>query len=203
MPKYSIVLLSLLLAACAQTSSTDSPSTAGAADTANTAAQASSLDDQLAANEPIVQMTVVATTLDAWPYRGTVTFAIPDDHLYGKEEGKTWLPLIKAATIDRLQALGLQQAGADSANIIVNIGVLGAKEDADTLVFTKLGMSPGAGPLSKGTMALVIQDRQTGVKLWSSALQANSSMPIKAGSARERTIRNLVAQMTRRLPASN
>ena len=203
MPKYSIVLLSLLLAACAQTSSTDSPSTAGAADTANTAAQASSLDDQLAANEPIVQMTVVATTLDAWPYRGTVTFAIPDDHLYGKEEGKTWLPLIKAATIDRLQALGLQQAGADSANIIVNIGVLGAKEDADTLVFTKLGMSPGAGPLSKGTMALVIQDRQTVVKLWSSALQANSSMPIKAGSARERTIRSLVAQMTRRLPASN
>ena len=148
-------------------------------------------------------MTVVASTLDAWPYRGTVTFAIPDDHLYGKEEGKTWLPLIKAATIDRLQALGLKQASADSANVIVNIGVLGAKEDADTLVFTKLGMSPGAGPLSKGTMALVIQDRQTGVKLWSSALQANSSMPIKAESARERTIRSLVDQMTRRLPESN
>lgn len=203
MHKYSIVLLSLLLAACAQTSSTDTPSTAGVANSHSEAAQTNSLDDQLAANQPIVQMTVVASTLDAWPYRGTVTFAIPDDHLYGKEEGKTWLPLIKAATIDRLQALGLKQASADSANVIVNIGVLGAKEDADTLVFTKLGMSPGAGPLSKGTMALVIQDRQTGVKLWSSALQTNSSMPIKAESARERTIRSLVDQMTRRLPESN
>ena len=202
MHKYSIALLSLLLAACAQTPVADTESTAGSADTHNSAAQASSPDDPLA-NQPIVQMTVVASTLDAWPYRGTVTFAIPDDHLYGKEEGKTWLPLIKAATIDRLQALGLKQAAADNANVIVNIGVLGAKEDADSLVFTKLGMSPGAGPLGKGTMALVIQDRQTGIKLWSSALQANSSMPIKAGSARERTIRSLVDQMTRRLPASN
>lgn len=148
-------------------------------------------------------MTVVASTLDAWPYRGKVSFAIPDDHLYGKAQGRPWLPLIKEATIARLQALGLEHASPDTADVIVSIGVLGEKEDADAIVFAKLGMSPGAGPLSKGTMALLIQDRQSQIKLWSSALQANSSMPIKATAARERTVRSFVDQMTRRLPPAN
>ncbi len=200
MHKYSIALLSLLLAACAQT-----PTQNGAATSGNSTHQGStqSIDDPALADQPIVQMTVVASTLDAWPYRGKVSFAIPDDHLYGKAQGRPWLPLIKEATIARLQALGLEHASPDTADVIVSIGVLGEKEDADAIVFAKLGMSPGAGPLSKGTMALLIQDRQSQIKLWSSALQANSSMPIKATAARERTVRSFVDQMTRRLPPAN
>ena len=200
MHKYSIALLSLLLAACAQT-----PTQNGAATSGNSTHQGStqSIDDPALADQPIVQMTVVASTLDAWPYRGKVSFAIPDDHLYGKAQGRPWLPLIKEATIARLQALGLEQASPKIADVIVSIGVLGEKEDADAIVFAKLGMSPGAGPLSKGTMALLIQDRQSQIKLWSSALQANSSMPITATAARERTVRSFVDQMTRRLPPAN
>ena len=200
MHKYSIALLSLLLAACAQT-----PTENSAASSGNSTHQGSaqSIDDPALADQPIVQMTVVASTLDAWPYRGKVSFAIPDDHLYGKAQGRPWLPLIKEATIARLQALGLEQASPEIADVIVSIGVLGEKEDADAIVFAKLGMSPGAGPLSKGTMALLIQDRQSQIKLWSSALQANSSMPIKATAARERTVRSFVDQMTRRLPPAN
>lgn len=200
MHKYSIALLSLLLAACAQT-----PTQNGAATSGNSTNQGSaqSIDDPALADQPIVQMTVVASTLDAWPYRGKVSFAIPDDHLYGKAQGRPWLPLIKEATIARLQALGLEQASPEIADVIVSIGVLGEKEDADAIVFAKLGMSPGAGPLSKGTMALLIQDRQSQIKLWSSALQANSSMPITATAARERTVRSFVDQMTRRLPPAN
>ena len=200
MHKYSIALLSLLLAACAQT-----PTQNGAATSGNSTHQGStqSIDDPALADQPIVQMTVVASTLDAWPYRGKVSFAIPDDHLYGKAQGRPWLPLIKEATIARLQALGLEQASPEIADVIVSIGVLGEKEDADAIVFAKLGMSPSAGPLSKGTMALLIQDRQSQIKLWSSALQANSSMPITATAARERTVRSFVDQMTRRLPPAN
>lgn len=200
MHKYSIALLSLLLAACAQT-----PTENSAASSGNSPHQGSaqSIDGSALADQPIVQMTVVASTLDAWPYRGKVSFAIPDDHLYGKAQGRPWLPLIKEATITRLQALGLEQASPETADVIVSIGVLGEKEDADAIVFAKLGMSPGAGPLSKGTMALLIQDRQSQIKLWSSALQANSSMPIKATAARERTVRSFVDQMTRRLPPAN
>ncbi len=200
MHKYSIALLSLLLAACAQT-----PTQNGAATSGNSTHQGStqSIDDPALADQPIVQMTVVASTLDAWPYRGKVSFAIPDDHLYGKAQGRPWLPLIKEATIARLQALGLEQASPEIADVIVSIGVLGATEDAEAIVFAKLGMSPGAGPLSKGTTALLIQDRQSQIKLWRSALQANSSMPITATAARERTVRSFVDQMTRRLPPAN
>lgn len=200
MHKYSIALLSLLLTACAQTPIENSAATSG---NSTHQGSAQSIDDPALTDQPIVQMTVVASTLDAWPYRGKVSFAIPDDHLYGKAQGRPWLPLIKQATIARLQALGLEQASAETANVIVSIGVLGEKEDADAIVFAKLGMSPGAGPLSKGTMALLIQDRQSQIKLWSSALQANSSMPIKATAARERTVRSFVDQMTRRLPPAN
>lgn len=176
------LLLPLLLTACAQQSVVQAP------------------EQPQQDERPILQMTVVASTLESWPYRNGVTFAIPEDHLHVKEQGKTWLPLIQQATQQRLLALGLKPAPASEANVIVSIGVLGEKEDADSLVFAKLGMSPGGTALSKGTIALVIQDRQSQTKLWSSALQANSSAPIKATEARERTARSLVEQMTSRLP---
>ncbi|MGL4207742.1 MAG: DUF4136 domain-containing protein [Aeromonadaceae bacterium] len=177
------LLLPLLLTACAQQSVVQAPD-----------------HPQQQDERAILQMTVVASSLDSWPYRNGVTFAIPDDHLHVKEQGKTWLPFIQQATAQRLQALGLKPAPASEANVIVSIGVLGEKENADSLVFAKLGMSPGGTELSKGTIALVIQDRQTQAKLWSSALQANSSAPIKATEARERTARSLVEQMTNSLP---
>ena len=176
------LLLPLLLTACAQQPVVQAP------------------EQPQQDERPIIQMTVVASTLESWPYPHGVTFAIPDDHLHVKEQGKTWLPFLQQATAQRLQELGLKPAPASEANVIVSIGVLGEKEDADSLVFAKLGMSPGGTALSKGTVALVIQDRQSQVKLWSAALQANSSAPIKATEARERTARSLVDQMTSRLP---
>ena len=79
-------------------------------------------------------------------------------------------------------------------------GVLGDKEDADRLVFAKLGLDPGATASKKGTLALVLKDRQSNIILWRSALQASSDMPIRAEAARIRTAQSMIDQMTFRLP---
>ncbi|MGL4754903.1 MAG: DUF4136 domain-containing protein [Aeromonadaceae bacterium] len=172
-------LLAIALAACAQTSEPI---------------------DTAVPHEPTVQMTVVSTTLSNWPYSGPITFAIPDDMMYSKEQGKPWLPLLKQAISQRMQQLGLTPAAATQADVIVMAGVLGDKEDADRLVFAKLGLDPGATASKKGTLALVLKDRQSNIILWRSALQASSDMPIRAEAARIRTAQSMIDQMTFRLP---
>ena len=91
-------LLAIALAACAQTSEPI---------------------DTAVPHEPTVQMTVVSTTLSNWPYSGPITFAIPDDMMYSKEQGKPWLPLLKQAISQRMQQLGLTPAAATQADVIV------------------------------------------------------------------------------------
>jgi hypothetical protein len=175
-----VLLFPLLLSACAQPTSAP--------------------DTNAAIHEPTVQMTMVATSLNSWPYAAPITFAIPDTLLYGKEQGKPWLPLFQSAARDYLQALGMHEAPPEQANVLVAIGVLGEKEDAEGLLFSKLGMDPGVTVSKKGTVALIIKDRQSDTKLWSAALQASSDMPIKATEARDRTAKSLIQQMMMRLP---
>lgn len=151
---------------------------------------------------PTVQMTVVATSLNRWPYAEPVTFAVPDNLLYGKVEGKPWLPLFQQSAREYLLGLGLQEAPANEANVVLAIGVLGDKEDADSLLFTRLGMDPGMSTNKKGTVALVLKDRQSQTKIWSAALQASSDTPIKAEAARDRAARSLIEQMMMRLPSA-
>ena len=79
-----VLLFPLLLAACAQQSAPEP-----------------SADRH---QEPTVQMTVVATSLNRWPYAAPVTFAVPDNLLYGKVEGKPWLPLFQQSARDYLLA---------------------------------------------------------------------------------------------------
>ncbi|MFC3913157.1 DUF4136 domain-containing protein [Pseudaeromonas sharmana] len=165
-------------------------------------AQTSEPVDTSVQHEPTVQMTVVGTTLSSWPYSGPITYAIPDDMMYSKEQGKPWLPLLKQAITQRMQELGLTPADPKQADVIVMAGVLGDKEDADRLVFSKLGMDPGANESKKGTLALVLKDRQSNVILWRSALQASSDMPIRAEQARSRAAQSMIDQMTFRLPSA-
>ena len=176
------LLLPLLLSACAQQTGSSGSST------------------EAALNEPTVQMTMVATSLANWPYATPVTFAVPDNLLYGKEQGRPWLPLFQSAARDYLTSLGLKEAPAAEANVLVAIGVLGEKEDTAGLLFSKLGMDPGVTVSKKGTVALVLKDRQSDTKLWSAALQASSDMPLKANEVRDRTARTLIQQMMMRLP---
>ena len=150
-----------------------------------------------------VQMTVVAGTLAHWPYNAPVTFFLPDDHLVSQEQGKPWLPLFKDALIARLQALGLQPATSqEQANVLVSLGVLGDKEQANNPLFASLGMDPGANGGRNGTLALILRDQQSNTVLWRGALQASSDMPLTAKAARSHAAQTMITQLTYRLPGA-
>lgn len=154
-------------------------------------------------HEPTVQMTMVATALREWPYRGTVTFAIPDDQIQGQEQSKAWLPLFQSEARSQLVGLGLQEAPVDQADVIVSLGVLGEKESADQQQFSRLGLDPGVTTSRKGTIVMLLKDRQSKSRLWSAALQASSDMPITEKADLKRTAHSLISQMTMRLPRAN
>lgn len=177
-----VLLFPLLLTACAQ--------------------QQAATPNEVPHQAPTVQMTVVATSLNRWPYAAPITFAIPDSLMYAKVQGKPWLPPFKQAARDYLIGLGLREAPESEANVLLAIGVLGEKEDADSLLFSRLGMDPGVTTSKKGTVALVLKDRQSSTKLWSAALQASSDTPINVNAVRDRAAHSLIEQMMMRLPSA-
>ena len=176
-----VLLFPLLLTACAQ--------------------QQAATPTEIPHQAPTVQMTVVATSLNRWPYAAPITFAIPDNLMYAKVKGKPWLPPFQQAARDYLIGLGLREAPASEANVLLAIGILGEEEDADSLLFSRLGMDPGVTTSKKGTVALVLKDRQSNTKLWSAALQASSDTPINVNAARDRAAQSLIEQMMMRLPS--
>lgn len=146
--------------------------------------------------------TMVVRPADSWPYGATPRYALAEQFQYAGNSAAGWLEPVQQAVSRELDGKGWQAVPLDEADLWVAIGVAGSQDISDGEIFSRLGMSPGlqadAGT-RKGTLAVVLLDRKTQQRVWSSAIQLASDVPIDDESRRQLS-QQLADQLLDKLP---
>lgn len=148
--------------------------------------------------------TMVVRPADNWRYGATPRYALAEQYQYAGNSAAPWLEPIQQAVSQDLNGKGWQSVPLDEADVLVAIGVASSKDMSDGEIFARLGMTPGLqadADARKGTLAVMLIDRQTQQTLWSSAIQLASDTPIDAENRRQLS-QQLAAQLLSALPGN-
>ncbi|MGY3914370.1 DUF4136 domain-containing protein [Aeromonas australiensis] len=146
--------------------------------------------------------TMVVRPLGDWTYGATPRFALAEQYQFAGELAEGWLEPMQQAVSRELNGKGWQSAPLDEADLWVAIGVAGGKDMSDGEIFARLGMTPGVYASAnerKGSLAIVLIDRNTGKAVWSSIIQLTSDTSI-ADSQRQLLSQQLAAELLHRVP---
>ncbi|WP_349921212.1 DUF4136 domain-containing protein [Aeromonas veronii] len=146
--------------------------------------------------------TMVVRPADGWRYGATPRYALAEQFQYAGNSAAPWLEPVQQAVSQDLDGRGWRSVPLDEADVWVAIGVAGSKDMSDGEIFSRLGMTPGLQAKSdarKGTLAILLLDRQSQQTVWSSAIQLASDVPIDDDSRRQLS-QQLAAQLLGALP---
>lgn len=132
--------------------------------------------------------TMVVRPADSWRYGATPRYALAEQFQYAGNSAAGWLEPVQQAVSSDLNAKGWQSVPLDEADVWVAIGVAGSQDISDGEIFSRLGMTPGLQARSdarKGTLAILLLDRQTQQTVWSSAIQLASDVPVDDATRRQ------------------
>ena len=153
---------------------------------------------------PIVETgTMVVRPADNWRYGATPRYALAEQFQYAGNSAAGWLEPVQQAVSRDLNGKGWQSAPLDEADLWVAIGVAGSQDMSDGEIFSRLGMTPGMqadSNVRKGTLAIMLLDRQTQQTVWSSAIQLASDTPVD-DDTRLQLSQQLAEQLLGALPA--
>lgn len=181
----AVAILATTAMACNSTSSVSQPS-----------------EEELLAQEPVIQLTVAAQTLSAWPYaRDQLTYTLKNhDITITKAAGiSKWKQMAEESLVNRLATLGLTQKQEGPAKLTITYGLT---EPGDTTassdqVFNTLGLTAGG---KNGSIDVSIVDNLSGRSLWSGSVGAQSDKPLLKDSTKKRVINSLIDSLTGKLP---
>ncbi|MGY3858918.1 DUF4136 domain-containing protein [Aeromonas intestinalis] len=146
--------------------------------------------------------TMVVRPADGWRYGATPRYALAEQFQYAGNSAAPWLEPVQQAVSQDLDGRGWRSVPLDEADVWVAIGVAGSKDMSDGEIFSRLGMTPGLQAKSdarKGTLAILLLDRQSQQTVWSSAIQLASDVPIDDDSRRQLS-HQLATQLLGALP---
>ncbi len=180
--------------------------TVGCASNTDPSAGATS-SSQVEIDEPSVQMTVVANSLSAWPYRKQhLTYTIKNKDATEAVNAKadvleSWKAIAKNGIASNLNNLGLRQVESNP-RLVVTFGVSAPAQDdvASDAVFDNLGLTPGS---KDGFIDVSITDNRSGFTIWSGAVSGTVDKPIKTEKQKRRVIYSLLESLFRKLPAAD
>ncbi|MGK4474036.1 DUF4136 domain-containing protein [Aeromonas molluscorum] len=152
---------------------------------------------------PVVDMgTQVIRPASHWPFPAQPRYALAEQYQYSGASTEGWLEPIQQAVSRELDAKGWRSAPLDEADVWVAIGVAGAQDISDDELFARLGMNPGVQAKAgerKGTLAIILLDRQKQQAVWSSAIQLTTDSAIPE-SERATFSQELATKMLDKLP---
>lgn len=147
--------------------------------------------------------TMVVRPAENWRYGATPRYALAEQYQYAGNSAAGWLEPVQQAVSSDLNGRGWQAVPLDEADVWVAIGVAGSKDMSDGEIFARLGMTPGlqaGADTRKGTLAIMLLDRQSQQTVWSSAIQLASDSPIDETSRRQLS-QQLADQLLSALPS--
>ncbi len=146
--------------------------------------------------------TQVVRPAQEWRYGVTPRYALAEQLQYAGNSAALWLEPVQQATRQSLDGKGWQAVPLAEADVWVAIGVAGSQDMSDGEIFARLGMNPGLqadANARKGTLAILLIDRQSQQTLWSSAIQLASEAPVD-DATRSQLSQQLTAQLLSALP---
>ncbi len=146
---------------------------------------------------PSLAMTVAANSIDSWPF-SPIKFAYKLGGNVGTDSKGIWSRSIGEATVQRFEALGMTYVESEAeADYLITTSLLGEGDEASKLF---ANMDPGVTVQQKGSVGISVVDRVTNKPVWEGLIQAYSDYPISTASQRQFAARQLINQLTMRLP---
>lgn len=146
---------------------------------------------------PSLAMTVAANSIDSWPF-SPIKFAYKLGGSSGTDSGGVWSRSIGEATVQRFETLGMKYVESENeADYLITATLLGDGDEASKL-FSNINVDVKAQ--QKGSIGVSVVDRLTGKPVWEGLIEAYSDYPIATASQRQFAARQLINQLTMRLP---
>ena len=146
---------------------------------------------------PSLAMTVAANAIDSWPF-SPIKFAYRLGGSTGTDSKGVWTRAMGEATVQRFQRLGMEFVENESeADYLITTTLFGEGDEAAKLFS---GIDPGVKVQQKGSIGISGLDRLTNKPVWEGIIEAYSDYPIATASQRQFAARQLIEQLTMRLP---
>ena len=159
-------------------------------------------------SEPILQKTVVAQSLESWPYsRNELTYVLKNKNVVATDKDLTeWTNIVKESVNSSLKGLGLKEAtGTAKGKLTVIYGIVPMstkKENADAM-FDSIGLTTGSTADGMDTaIDLSIVDNSTGVSIWSGAVSASADRKLTSTAQKQSVVNILIKSIMKKLPAA-
>jgi hypothetical protein len=146
---------------------------------------------------PSLAMTVAANSIDSWPF-SPIKFAYKLGGSTGTDSKGVWSRSIGEATVQRFETLGMTYVESEAeADYLITTTLMGEGDDASKL-FSNIDV--GVKAQQKGSVGISVLDRLTNRVVWEGLIEAYSDFPIATASQRQFAARQLIEQLTMRLP---
>ncbi len=192
--KYIYILFAAFIAVgCSSTSSNNQ------ADTPISVANSS---------RPILETTVAAQSLKAWPYESAkLSYVLKNKNIAvskvkDAQSFAEWDGIVDEVLKTKLNALGLHEAQG-KANLIIQYSVTPPTSDKATadLVFDSLGVTAGSNKRgTNGSIEISIIDNFTKQNIWTGAISTTSNKPITTKEMKRFVVEKLLSKLVKKLP---